>query len=57
MSTEKRLVQIRLNPKVYEELKKLCKAEGRSITNMVERMVDQGITAIKKSMKAFDQAR
>lgn len=48
MATDKRLVQIRLTPKVYEELKELCETENRSVTNMVQFMVTQGIGAIKK---------
>ena len=48
MVTNKRLVQIRLTPKTYKELQELCKAENRSVANMVEVMVIQGIRAFKK---------
>jgi mRNA-degrading endonuclease RelE of RelBE toxin-antitoxin system len=54
MATDKRLVQIRLTPKVHEELKRLSKVQRRSLANMVEVIVVNEIAAIRKSTEGME---
>lgn len=43
MASEKKLIQVRLTVKAYTELKKLSQLEKRSLSNMVEVLVTDGI--------------
>lgn len=43
MGTNKKLIQVRLSSKAHGELKKLSQLENRSLSNMVEVLVTDGI--------------
>lgn len=57
MATEKKLIQVRLTLKAFIELKKLSELEKRSLSNMVEVLVTDGINLRLVNTKGKEKTR
>lgn len=48
----KKLVSFRLEPELHREIERVAKASGRSVSNLIRRILDEWLTFQRKTQKA-----